>query len=267
MKLNTRQFAFSLIEIIVVLTIAVIVVMAVMGIYGRVRANAVVVLDRLQQNRLQIEVLHKIAEDIDRLAAPGFDATINFRTKLDNGYRSSRLVLESGYYNNTNKRSIYERIIWQTAYDPFDDTLTLYRMHEGLNVEDKILEVDHKSSPSAELYIPVASGLTHFELKAQQGENVLSSWTSKTLPKAVRIAVSFEPFQELFDGSVGIPEETIFVRTVAIDRTREIPFQFVKKTFDMPEEDDPNNISNDPNSMGLPDLGNLFPAGEPEDEE
>jgi type II secretory pathway pseudopilin PulG len=264
MKFKTKQFAFSLVEMIVVLMVATLVVLAVMGIYTRVRANAKVVLDRLHQNRLETEVLHKIAEDIDRLAAPGFDATISFRTKLTNGYHSSRLILESGYYNNTNKRSIYEQIIWQTAYDPFDDALILYRMHDGLNVEDKILEVDRDSSASAGWYIPVASGLTHFELKAQQGENVLGSWTSKTLPKAVRIAVSFEPLQELFDGSVGIPEETIFVRTVAIDRTREIPFQFVKKTFDMPEEDDPNNIpSDDPNSLQLPDQGDLLPAGEP----
>jgi type II secretory pathway pseudopilin PulG len=89
------ESAFTLIETIVVLMLAALVLMAVLGIYNRVRASAVTIVDRLEQNRLQTEILQKIAEDIDRLAAPGFDATINFQNKLNNGYHSARLILES----------------------------------------------------------------------------------------------------------------------------------------------------------------------------
>lgn len=256
--------AFSLVETIVVLLIASMVLLAVMSIYNRVRASAAVIMDHLEQDRLQNEIMQKIAEDIDRMVAPGFDTTIKFRNKIDNDYRSAQLILESGYYGNTNKKKIYERIVWQTNFDPSQGALILYRMHEGLNVEDKVLEKDADSSPSSGLYIPVASGVTYFELKAQQGENVLGAWTSETLPKSVRIALSFEPFQELYDGSVGVPEESTAIRTVAVDRTRKIPYQFVKKQFDMPPEDDPNDLSQDPNDTmlpteGIPDMGDFLP--------
>lgn len=269
MKIVVRKYGFSLVETIVVLLMASMVLLAVLGVYNRVRASAVVIMDHLQQDRLQTEILQKIAEDIDRMAAPGFETMINFRNKLDNGYRSSQLLLETGYYGDTNKKQVYERIIWQTNYNAYDDSLILYRMHEGLNVEDKVLEKDAKSSPSSGLYIPVATGVTYFELKVQQGENVLGAWTSKSLPKSVRAALSFEPLQELSDGSVGVPEESIGFRTVAIERTREIPYQFVKKEFEIPEEEDPNNLSDDPNSLNLsgrngpgetvPDISDLLP--------
>jgi hypothetical protein len=220
---------------------------AVLGVYGRMRANATTILDRLQQNRLQSEVLQKIAEDIDRLAAPGFDATINFQNKLDNGYRSAQLILQNSYYGNNNKKEIYEQIEWRSSYDRQYDTLTLYRMHGGLNIEDEILGANSGEPP----YIPVAGGITHFEVKSQQGENILGAWTSETLPKAVRIGISFAPPQELSDGTVGVPEEEISFRTVAVDRTRLIQYQFVKKKFDLPEDEDPNDVSGDtdPNAL------------------
>ena len=240
--------ALTLIEVVVVLMLAGMIILAVMGIYNRVRASAVVILDRLEQNRLQMEILQKIAEDIDRLAAPGFDATINFSNKLDNGLRSAQLILENSYYNRSDQKSIYERIIWQTNYDVDTDSLMLYRLHEGLNVEDKVLEKNPESSSSAGLFIPVVSGVTYFEFKAQQGEQVLSAWQGEALPKAVRASLSFEPLRELEDGSVGVPEEAITFRTIAIDRTRMIPYQFIKKDFELPE-DDPNALSDDPKDI------------------
>jgi type II secretory pathway pseudopilin PulG len=241
------ESAFTLVETIVVLMLASLILVAVLGVYGRMRANAGTILMRLQQNRLQAEILQKIAEDIDRLAAPGFEATINFQNKLDSGYRSAQLILENSYYGNNDKKDIYEKIEWRTSYDSQYGTLKLYRMHDGLNVEDKVLGVD----PDKPKYIPVAEGVTHFELKAQQGETVLGAWASNTLPKAVRVGVSFALPQELDDGSIGVPEEEISFRTVAIDRTRLIPYQFIKKKFDLPEEEDPNDVSDetDPNAL------------------
>ena len=245
-KLKYRS-AFTLVETIVVLMLASLILVAVLGVYGRMRANAVTILDRLQQNRLQAEILQKIAEDIDRLAVPGFEATINFQNKLDNGYRSAKLVLLNSYYGNSDKKATYEQIEWRSSYAPEHDTLKLYRMHGGLNVEDKVLGTNSDEPP----YIPVAGGVTHFELKAQQGETILGAWKSETLPKAVRIGISFAPLQELDDGSIGVPEEEISFRTVAIDRTRLIPYQFIKKKFELPDEEDPNDISDDtdPNAL------------------
>ena len=206
--------------------------------------------------QMQNEILQKIAEDIDRLAAPGFEATIKFRNKLDSsGYDSGQLILENSYYGNGDKKQIYETIIWQTSYDPQDDALVLYRMHDGLNVEDKVLEDNPDDSPSAGLYIPVASGVTFFEFRVQRGEAILSSWTSDKLPEAVRVGISFDPPEELADGSVGVPAEAISYRTIAVDRTRLIPYQFVKMDIDLSvldekADEDPNSLTDqDPNSL------------------
>ncbi|HRV20240.1 MAG TPA: type II secretion system protein [Anaerohalosphaeraceae bacterium] len=248
---RSKQNAFTLVETLIVLMLAALIVTAVLGIYQQVRGAAVAILERMEKNRLQTEILQKIAEDIDRLAAPGFDAAIRFRSKLDNGFRSSQLVLENSYYGSTNQKQTYERIIWQTSYDPQGKTLILYRMHDGLNVEDKVLEKDAASSPSAQMFIPVAAGVTYFDIQAQQGENILGVWLSDTLPKAVRVGISFAPLQQLADGSIGVPEENILYRTVAVDRTRVIPYEFVRKKLELPMEQDPNELLNeaDPNTV------------------
>jgi prepilin-type N-terminal cleavage/methylation domain-containing protein len=252
---GVRRAAFTLIETLTVLALSAILLTAVLQIYHQVRSSTSRLTGHLNENRLAREILQKIGEDIDRLAAPGFDATIQFRNKYDNGYSSAQLTLENKYYGKGTppKAEVYDRIVWQTTYDPFFQTLILYRMHDGLNVEDKVIESGSDVSPSAGLFIPVADGLTHFELSSLQGENLAMSWTSETLPTAVRIGVSFSPLEELSDGRIGVPEEKIIYRTVAVDRTRFIPYQFIKRKLDTSalEESDPN--STDPNDTTLTD--------------
>ena len=249
-KMNQSRSAFTLVEIMVVVAMSALILMATLMIYQRIRKSATILVGHMDQTQLQDEILQRIAEDIDRLAAPGFEATIKFRNKLDNGYYSGQLVLENNYYGAGDKKDTFEQVIWQTWYSPEDDILYLYRMHDGLNVEDKVLEKNPEESPSAGLYIPVARGVTFFELRAQQGENILSAWTSDKLPQAVRVGISFAPLQELDNGRIGVPEEAITYRTIAIDRTRLIPYQFVKRDLDLDaalnaDEQDPNGLSSD----------------------
>jgi prepilin-type N-terminal cleavage/methylation domain-containing protein len=250
---RTSRPGFTLVETLVVLMLSAMILTAVLGIYRQMRVSAAAISDRLQINRLSVEILQKLAEDIDRLAAPGFEASITFRNKLDNGYRSAQLILDNSYYGNNDRKLPYESVVWQTTYDAYTDTLMLYRMHDGLNVEDKVMQSNPNDAAEG-LFIPVAGGVTHFELKAQQGENILGAWTGTELPKAVRIGLSFEPPQQLPDGSVGVPEDLITFRTIAVDRTRTIPYEFVKKQFDLPD-DDPNDLADDtdvpdPNAPG-----------------
>ncbi|MCE5185476.1 MAG: prepilin-type N-terminal cleavage/methylation domain-containing protein [Planctomycetaceae bacterium] len=244
-----KPVGFTLVETLVVLALSSMIMIAILGIYQQVRAGAVAITGQLEKNRLNAEILQKIAEDIDRLAAPGFEATINFRNKLDSGYRSAQLILESSFYGNNNRKMTYERIVWQTSYDAFSDSMILYRLHDGINVEDKIIEKTPDESSGAGLFIPVASGVTYFECKAQQGEDVLGAWTAAALPKAVRIGLSFEFPRQLEDGTVGVPEEAVSFRTIAVDRTRMIAYNFVKKKFDIPE--DPNETPEDPNRPAI----------------
>ena len=258
--------AFTLIETLVVLTLTALLLTAVLQMYHQVRGSIGRISAHLDENRLVREILQKITEDLDRLAAPGFDATIEFRNKYDNGYNSAQLILQNRFYGKGTppRAEIYERIIWQTSYDPFTQTLILYRMHDGLNVEDKILESGSDVSPSAGLYIPITDGLTHFEVRSQEGETVTAAWNSQTLPSAVRIGISFAPMEELATGRLGVPEDAVFYRTVAVDRTRYIPYQFVRRRLDTEaiEQDDPNSVDYD--VMDVPDEVDPPPMEQPD---
>ncbi len=254
MTKKTSQFGFydkgfTLIETLVVLTLSAALLTAVLQMYHRVRRDVSQLTGHLDENRLAQEILQKIAEDIDRLVAPGFDATIQFRNKYDNRYNSAQLTIENKYYGKGNppRADVFERVVWQTTYDPFTQSLILYRMHDGLNYEDKVIESGSDVSPSGGLFIPITDGLTHFELRAQQGDAFGTAWTSTTLPTAVQIGISFAPLEELPTGRLGVPEEKILYRTVAVDRTRFIPYQFIPRKIDtetLPAVD-PNDIDVD----------------------
>ncbi len=243
--------AFTLVETLVVLVLSATIFTATLGVYQHIRDASVMVDDRMSQHRLQNEIMQKITEDIDRLAVPGVEVTINFHNRSVKGtkkqlYNSGQLILNNSFYGINDKKQVYEEIVWQTSYDPGKGKMILYRMHDGLNAEDRLLEGDASLSINTGLYIPVASGVTFFEIRTQQGENVLTEWASKSVPKAVRVGLSFAEHEELEKGVFVIPEKFIVYRKVAIDRTRKIPFQVTKVNLgDLVEEehDYPNNLS------------------------
>jgi prepilin-type N-terminal cleavage/methylation domain-containing protein len=251
---SPRQAGFSLVEILVVLTLSAMILASTMMIYGRVRTSAAAVNARLDRYGLPEEILQKIAEDIDRLASPGFDAVITIRNKLENGYNSAQLVIENRYYGNGTPPApgIYERVVWQTSYIPEEDRLTLYRFHGGLNLEDKLVSgvQTDEDRQKLEVFVPVCPGLTHFYIGALDGgEEPLPNWTNQKMPNGMILGISFAPLVQLQDGSYYLPEETIVWRTTAVDRTRQIAYKFVAKTFD---NADPNSVSEkaDPNTSG-----------------
>ena len=273
---------FTLVETLVVVMIGAMVITATMMVYQRVRAASVVIVERMSEYRLSSEILQKIAEDIDRMAAPGFEATVKFQNRQVRGsemmYSSAQLILNNSYYGNGDKKQTYEEIIWRTVYDPAEDTMILYRKHSGLNGEDPLFDLanaenvsDATRDESRERFIPIAAGVTFFDLAVQQGEQVLNTWTSETLPKAVRIGLSFAGPQELEDGSFNVADEDIMYRTVAVDRTRMIPYEFQKVELDLgvldDEPDDPNDVSFDSGTDAeAADEEALTPEMEPEGE-
>lgn len=256
-QLNTpRHTGFSLVEILVVLTLSAMILASTMMIYGRVRTSAAAVNARLDRYGLPEEILQKIAEDIDRLASPGFDAVITIRNKLENGYNSAQLVIENRYYGNGTPPApgIYERVVWQTSYIPEEDRLTLYRFHGGLNLEDKLVSgvKTDEDRQKLEVFVPVCPGLTHFYIGALSGaEEPAPNWMNQKMPNGIVLGISFAPLVQLQDGSYYLPEETIVWRTAAVDRTRQIAYKFVARTFD---NADPNSVSEkaDPNQAGTP---------------
>ncbi|HRU15930.1 MAG TPA: prepilin-type N-terminal cleavage/methylation domain-containing protein [Anaerohalosphaeraceae bacterium] len=234
-KQSVQANGFSLVEMMVVVSLAAMILISALGVYQRLRSDAAVIMNKLDETRMANEVLQRIAEDIDRIAAPGFDAAVQVRNKIDNGFASAQLTLESKYFGGQAQNPqprIYERVIWQTAYDMDEGGLILYRMHGGLNVEDKVLE-ENKSVEERALFIPTAAGLTFFKVEACNNQKFLSSWTQTELPKGLRIGVSFAPMVEDLDGRWAVPEEKIIWRTVAIDRVRTIAYRFQPKVMDV----------------------------------
>ena len=258
--------AFSLVEIVVVLGITAMIMLASFTIYGRVRASTVAVNDTLDRNIIPTEILQRIAEDLDRLASPGLGTTITINNRFDSsGYTIARLIIKNTVYGKKNKPRIFEKIVWQTYYDYFEDALILYRSHNGINLEDKVVTDDRQlelKEMDADYFIPLCSGITFFKIQVPVvkvfGENVklpgpgevwsdeeeeeekfVDRWVSGTLPKAVTVSISFaEPYQAV-TGELEVLDSEKITRTIAIDRTRNVKYRFVSKDFG-PE--DPNDI-------------------------
>jgi len=74
-------------------------------------------------------------------------------------------------------------------------------------------------------------------------ENFLTQWKGKSKQlKAVSVSISFaEPYQTV-TGELEVYEEDKIIRTIAIDRTRNIKYVFVEQDFTL---EDPNDISKD----------------------
>ncbi|NLH17674.1 MAG: hypothetical protein GX455_13945, partial [Phycisphaerae bacterium] len=192
---------FSLIETLTVLSITAMVVVATMSVYSNVRRNVASIDGNLDQGELPREILQRIAEDLDRLARPGFDTSVVVRNKLKNGYNISQLIIENRFYGDkpTTRPQIAERITWQSDYDPFTNTLILYRAHSGIRLEDGLIDRDQldKEGQGIEQFVPLATGITHFELLIPSGDTLIREWGQTELPKAIRVLLSF-----------GAPEQT-----------------------------------------------------------
>jgi len=238
---------FTLVEILTVLIISTMIVMAAIMIFSRVRADAAAINLRLDRQNLPQEILQKIAEDLDRLASPGFDAKVSFRNKIDNGFNTAQMIIESRYDlgKTPPMPQNYERIVWQANYDLSIDSLVLYRSHSGLNYEDKVVDKARQKEADKELFVPVYPGLTHFQIEAITGtEQTQPAWQSDMLPNGILIHLSVDPFQVQLDGSFVLPQESVITRAVAIDRTRPITYIFVAQKYDA---QDPNAMAADPN--------------------
>jgi hypothetical protein len=232
--------AFSLVETVTVLVITAMILIAAIGIYSRTRDAAADVNQKLDADELPMEILQRIAEDIDRLAAPGFDTTIGIRNKIREGYNICQLTIQNRIYDKDNKPRDFEKIIWQTYKDPLEEGLSLYRLHTGLNLEGNV-DFDFRDSAlqNEDLFVRLCTGITYFKVQVPIGDDFADNWTSNRLPNAVTVTVSFaEPFENI-SGELEIYEEDMIIRTIAVDRTRTIKYKFVPKDF---SEYDPNNI-------------------------
>lgn len=253
--------AFSLTELLAALVIGTLVIVASLGVYSRMRRSSIEINRRIDDQQLPNEILQRIAEDLDSIVAPASgktaDTKITIANKPDELFPSAQLKITRTYYDKNNKPQPFEEIIWQSNYDFDTDALILYRSHKGLTVEDRLLGME-KDQWKRELFVPIASGLTLFTIEIPKGEDdYVDSWTSGSLPNAVRVSISFiAPFKTI-EGRYDVYEDEKIVRTIAIDRTRNIKFEHTAVDFNELASD-----FNDPNLNDLPDINDI---NEPED--
>ena len=244
MKLIAKNFVqrkgFSLAEILAVLIISSMIILAVLSLYGRLNKVSASVISNLEKGQLPREVLQLISEDLERILSDARDTKINFQNKIGaDGIQSARLEIFKYIYDGAGNPVIFEQIVWQTGADSAVSPggLVLYRRHNGLALEDKLLDEQRPDIENEkQLFIPVCTGVTFFSIqtatfkagsidKTADGKEVrIDTWSTTSLPQNIIAAISFAEPIETAPGQWEVPETDKTVRIIALDRTRKIPF-------------------------------------------
>ncbi|MFH1615081.1 MAG: hypothetical protein ABIG61_08375 [Planctomycetota bacterium] len=225
-----RGGVFSLAEAGATLVIGAMVTVALLMFYNNMEKQAFSINSHLDEYTLPVEILQRIAEDMDRVVTPGSDLKIRITNTYSSGFRTARLIITSEIVNNDSKPQTFEKIVWQSSYDITTNRLTLYRSHSGINVEDALLSKQEEEwkEMKLELFVPLCTGVSFFQVQALKNSQLLDDWTTDALPHGVVVTISFADPVETTMG-LDIPTEKLISRTIAVDRTRKITFNFTKK--------------------------------------
>jgi Tfp pilus assembly protein PilV len=218
---------FSLAEVLTALIIGAMVLVAVLNIYSRAERSAAAVTRKLDSLRLPSEVLQLIAEDLDGIISTDSRTKITVENKFKNGFHTARLTITRTTSDSRDNEQTLEKIVWQSNYDYESNIggLVLYRSHSGIELEDKLLD-KNKEDWKRELFVPICTGITFFQITVPRGKTSLDRWPAGSPPPGIEVAISFaEPFKKV-DGTLDVPDEEKITRTIAIDRTRKIGFSF-----------------------------------------
>ncbi len=234
---------FSLAEVLAALTIGAMILVAVLGIYNRAEHSAAAITRKLDSSRLPREILQRIAEDLDKIITADSNTRITIENKFEKGLSTAKLTIQKTIRDSDNKKQTFEEIIWQSSYD-FDagphfakekqngnpaNSLTLYRSHSGIALEDKLLDEKRADWEKQYSFVPVCTGLTFFKIQVPQGESFQDKWTSASLPPGITVTISFaEPYKTITD-TLDVPDSEKISRTIAIDRTRKLKFALLPK--------------------------------------
>jgi hypothetical protein len=229
MKTMSKQAGFragySLGEMLAAMVIGAMVLTAILGVYSRANRAAEAVLNKIETPVLAAEVLQLIARDLDR-ALGAEDIAVQVRNGFDNGFVTAQLILRRTVRDSQNKEQLLEEIVWRAAYD-YDSAIpgmVLYRSHEGVGLEDKLLDAKRKDLESLYPLVPVCRGVTYFKIEVPKGVGFVDRWSDATLPTGVRVTLSFAEPYETVRGTQDVQEYQKTSRTIAIDRTRAIRF-------------------------------------------
>lgn len=237
--MNSRNKAFSLVEVLASLFIVCVMVAVLTVIYQSSRQALAAVDERLDSGFFSSEVMQLIVEDIDKLSASDSDSSLQLQSKLVGGGVVYRLEIINKIYDNDGKEVEYRKVIWQSDYDSLTQSYTLYRCYSGMSVEDPVLSTQAREFPDSDIFVPVCEGLTYFTIsvpkiqQTQQGQEVeyLDRWEEEGMPGGLVVELSFAPAVEYVTGEVEVPVEKRLMRTIAVNRARDYGFEFVAKNL------------------------------------
>ncbi len=235
-----RRSGFSLGEMIVTVIIGAMVLTAILGIYGRANQAADAVLKKIESPSLVSEVLQLITEDLGRTLGAD-DVSLRVRNGFDNGFHRAELVLRRTFHDRENKAQTLEEIIWRAAYDHGGQRpgLVLYRSHDGVVQEDKLLDDNRDNWEKNYPFVPICRGITFFQVQACKGDEFVDQWATRALPPGVRVTLSFAEPYETVRGTWDVMDDEKISRTIAVDSMRKIKFT-MPSGFDPNEGQGPN---------------------------
>jgi hypothetical protein len=222
-----RPGVSSLGEMIVALVIGALVLTAILTVYGRANRAAEAILGRVENPATATEVLQLLAQDLDRVLGGEQNISIQIKNGLDHGLSRAQLVLRRTMRDSKNQEKVFEEITWRAGYDYDGSTpgLVIYRGHEGIDVEDKLLDPKRESWENSYPLVPLCRGVTFFQLEVPKGKDeFVDQWADPVLPPGVRVSISFAQPHETVRGTWEVYDEEKTVHTIAIDKTRKIKF-------------------------------------------
>ncbi|MCF7973402.1 MAG: type II secretion system GspH family protein [Phycisphaerae bacterium] len=224
---------FTLTELMVAVVIAGMLLSVLLAISSQVQQSAASIEKNLNEFELIQEVLQLIAEDLDsKIDAQAGSRLIVFN-RMEDGYPTAKMVITTTMKDEKYEDKIMEEIIWQANVDIRTNRIVLYRSHSGKIQEDKLLDQRRDPGESLSPFIPVCGGLTAFRIEVRRGEDWTQQWASPQLPTGIRVIISDAPAEKSVQGEWEVPEEDLVIRTMAIDRTRELKFQVADPNTDV----------------------------------
>jgi prepilin-type N-terminal cleavage/methylation domain-containing protein len=219
-----RQKGFSLAEVLVAIIIGTMILVTVLGIYSHAESSAAAITQKLDSPRLPREILQLIAEDLDKIITTDSNTKITIANKSEKGLPTAKLTIQQTLYDKDNEQLTFKEIIWQSSFSFDANSLTLYRSHSGIALEDKLLDEKRADWEKEYPFVPICTGLTLFKIQVPVGATLQDAWTNSSLPPGIVVTISFaEPYQTI-TGDWDVPDSEKISRTIVIDRTRKIKF-------------------------------------------
>jgi len=236
----TRQHSvrsgFTLTELMVAVVIASMLLSVLLAISSHVQQSAGSIEQTLSEFELIQEVLQLVAEDLDTKIDPEAGTKLTVFNRMEDGYPTAKMVITTTMKDAKYEDQMLEEITWQANVDLQTNRIVLYRSHSGQILEDKLLDQRRDEMESLSSFVPVCGGLTAFRIEVNRDDEWTQQWATPALPTGIRVVISDAQATKNARGEWEVAEEDLVIRTIAINRTRELKFDVADPNSDVFEK-------------------------------